>query len=147
MKTRQYILIVLCVATILFAQVDREPPRIIKIVPPTREILDRNDLICREFTHTQGQSLGIGSVDLGTVIQSVIVDLGAECQVFSVKLTYDKLNLQEHTVVFQTSNDMVTFNNLNDLTKPLMGRYVRILSNNDTEHEYTGIDVCRLKIK
>jgi len=143
---------------------DTVPPTIVSIDPGTPpESIDLDTLIYQDYPATtteQKVALGIGSVDLGTVVQSVVIDLEAECRIFSVTLKYKPEATAHNDVIIQTSStvDFAEFVNLpNSPANVLngewfkaennqMGRYIRCLSNNassNKSNDYEKIAISR----
>lgn len=143
-----------------FAQTDVEPPTIISVIPPSPpQSIDLDTLVYQDYPSTA--PIGIGSVDLGEVIQSVVIDLGSSHQIFSVTLGYKPEATGQNEVVVQVSstydfaeyinipyNSSVSISNSRYFkTNGQQGRYIRLLSNNDSSikiNDYIKVNICRL---
>ncbi len=149
-----------------YAGVDTTPPNIISVdLGEPTQIIDPNDLIYLNWATTtpeQKAALGIGSIDLGTLVQSAIVDLGSERKIYSVIIRYRPEATNYNDVVVQVSStsdfaEYVTISNNGFDSVPngksfkaesnQMGRYIRCLSNSnsvDAINDYIDIAIYRI---
>ncbi len=145
---------------------DITPPSIVSIDPGQRtQVFDPNDLAYTNWVATtseQKSALGIGSIDLGTLVQSAIVDLGSERKIFSVIIRYRPEATNYNDVVVQVSStsdfaEYVTISNNGFDSVPngksfkaesnQMGRYIRCLSNSSSVNvinDYIDIAIYRI---
>ncbi len=143
---------------------DTVSPTIVSIDPGTLpQEINKDSITFVDWpatTEAQRASLGIGTIDLGPVIQSVIVDLGSEHRIFSVTLRYKTESTAHNDVIVQVSStaNFTEFVNLTNSSANIfggewfkaennqMGRYIRCLSNNDSSNksnDYEKIAISR----